>query len=142
MNKLFVAALISAFSFAASAQTVNGSDTVTITSPGPVISLPSQPRIMSQLEFSKFVGTYELSNGQTLSLFVRGNAKYAALKGEASHELVAKSGNSFVAKDRQLAVTIDLHDMAEPGGEVLMREPGSALASDDKGGHIVRLSFH
>jgi hypothetical protein len=130
MKTLVLASILSTVALTAAAQPVSDSSTVTITPKGPVIVAPSQPRAMSRDEFSHFIGSYELSNGDSIALFTRGLKKYAALHGEARHELVAASGNSFVAKDRQLKVTFVSGDDGEVvGGEVLMAMPADRLAA-------------
>jgi hypothetical protein len=142
MKQFIAASLFGLFALGASAQSVTDGNTVTINGAGPAITLPAEPRIMSAQEFGKFVGSYELANGKTLSLFVRGDLKFAAIKGEASHVLVAKSGNTFVAKDKQLAVTIDLHENSDVTGEVLIAAAGERLADGKTDSKVVRVAFH
>lgn len=141
MKAIIVASILAVIASTANAQSAGDSNTVTINAAGPVITLPAAARPMTSSEFGKFTGSYSLSNGKSLTLFVRGSAKYAAIEGEGSHILVAKSGNSFVAKDKQLAMTIELHDHAEPSGEVLIAVPGERLANGEMSQKVVKLSM-
>jgi hypothetical protein len=140
--KAFIfASLLSIIASTASAQPVDD-NTVTINAAGPAITLPSEPRVMTPSDFGKFAGSYTLSNGKTLSLFVRASTKYAVIEGGPMHALVATSGNSFVAKDKQLALTIELHDHGDATGEVLIAVPGERLANGETTDKVVRFAMH
>ncbi|HEY8097325.1 MAG TPA: hypothetical protein VIE65_14690 [Methylobacter sp.] len=129
--KIIVASILSMIAINAIAQPVTDSNTVTITAKGPVIVLPARTQAMSPGEFGQFAGSYELANGNSIALFSRGLKKYAALHGEAWHELVAVAGNSFVAKDRQLKVTLDRNDDGEvSGGEVFIVVPADRISKN------------
>lgn len=140
MKTLLIASALALAAAAASAQPT--SNTVTITSNQPTIDLPSRPFIMHAQEFRKYIGSYDLSNGKSLHLYVRAGTKYAAIEGGEEHALVAASDNAFVAKDRQLAVTIDLHEGGEVGGEVLMVVPEGKVADGTAGARVVRVAMH
>lgn len=127
--------------FTASAQPAADGNTVTITGNQKSIALPESPRAMSELEFGKYAGSYELSNGDSIALFTRAGAKYAALHGQPAHELVAKSGHTFVAKDLQLEVTIDKSDENKISGEVLMAVPSGTVAAGTQQ-HVVSVALH
>ncbi|MDO9193080.1 MAG: hypothetical protein Q7U12_09290, partial [Undibacterium sp.] len=68
---LMILFLLSAFSLPSAAQTAAEIDTVTITEPARQITIPSKLYKMWPEEFYKFVGAYDLSNGQVLALFDR-----------------------------------------------------------------------
>jgi len=69
------------------------------------------------------------ANGNSVALFSRGLKKYAALHGEPWHEIVAVGADSFVAKDRQLKVTLARDEYGEVnGGEVLMVVPADRIS--------------
>ena len=120
MKTLFAASILAFSTFAASAQPAAESNTVTITGKERAIVLPESPRAMTAAEFDKYVGSYELANGDSIALFTRAGVKYAALHGGVAHALVARNGNVFVARDCQLAVTIDMKDGGQASGEVLI----------------------
>ncbi len=141
MKALFAASFLALVAASASAQPPSNGNAVTITSHQPAIDLPSSPFIMHAQEFGRYVGSYDLSNGKSIHLFVRAGTKYAALEGEAEHVLVAASDNSFVAKDRQLAVTIELHEDGQVSGEVLMVVPNK-LADGTTQSRVVRVAMH
>lgn len=138
MKTFVLASILGAFAFSAAAQTTGNSETVTIS--GAKAGASQQVRTMSPDEFNRFSGSYELSNGQSLALFTRGLKKYAALHGEAWHELVATSSNSFVSKDKQLQMTIDVNESGEVRGELLMVVP-DRLAGGGSGGTRT-IAFH
>ncbi len=138
--KTLIAAALVLVSFAASAQPTSDSNTVTITGNQKSIVLPASPRTMDEQEFSKFTGSYELSNGDSIALFSSAGVKYAALHGQPAHALVAKNGNTFVARDLQLAVTLDKGDDGKVGGEVLMVAPADKTAGTQQ--HVVSVALH
>lgn len=129
MRKLFLCTVLSALSFSTFAQTANDVDTVTISKPLPRIEIPARTYHMTTDEFYQFRGGYELSNGQTLTLFQRGSSQYAQLSDQASHKIVATGANSFVALDKQLQMRIDLKDSGEVTGELLMVVPYKDVAN-------------
>ncbi len=141
MKTLLIASVLALAAATASAQPTSTGNTVTITGNQPVIDLPSMPYVMHAQEFGRYIGSYDLSNGKSIHLFVRAGTKYAAIEGEAEHVLVAASDNSFVAKDRQLAVTIDLHENGSVGGEVLMTVP-KRLADGTTESRVVKVAMH
>lgn len=124
--------ILSAFSLPSAAQTAAEIDTVTITEPARQITIPSKLYKMWPEEFYKFIGAYDLSNGQVLALFDRGRRMYAKISGQDSHEIVATAENAFVALDRQLQVRIDLHDNGDVSGELIMVVPSQKQSSLDK----------
>jgi hypothetical protein len=128
MKTLIAASALVLVSFVASAQPTSDGNTVTITGNQKSIVLPESPRSMDVQEFDKYAGSYELSNGDSIVLFTRTGIKYAALHGQVAHALVAKNGNTFVARDLQLEVTIDKHDDGMISGEVLMVVPAEKVA--------------
>jgi hypothetical protein len=99
-------------------------NTVTITGKGPTIDLPAYSHSMTAGEYSRYAGSYELVNGDSVALFTRGLKKYAKLHGGAWHEMVAATDASFIAKDRKLKVTfIADEDGRLVAGDVLMVVP-------------------
>jgi hypothetical protein len=127
MRKLFLYMALSTLSFSTFAQTTNDVDTVTISKPQPRIEIPARTYRMTPYEFDQFRGVYELSNGQTLSLFQRGNAQYAQVSDQESHKIVATADNAFVALDKQLQMRIDIKDNGDVTGELLMVVPTKNL---------------
>jgi hypothetical protein len=123
MKTIILCTLLSSISFAVLAQSdaPPSSDTpsITIGAKLPKYDLTQGVRQMQPDEFGKYVGSYELSNGKSLSLFLRGQKKYAMIDDEAMHEIVATRANTFVAKDQQLMMTIDRKEDGDAGGEVL-----------------------
>jgi|GEM_PF-6902084 hypothetical protein len=107
----------------------DSSSVVTITGKGPTIDLPAYAHSMTAGEYSRYAGSYELANGDSVALFSRGLKKYAKLHGGAWHEMVAASDASFVAKDRKLKVTfIADEDGRIVAGDVLMLVPDDRYA--------------
>jgi len=142
LKAIIFASTLSLIASTAFAQSNSDDNTVTINAAVPAITLPTEPRVMTADDFGKFVGSYTLSNGKTMSLFLRASTKYAAIEGESMHALVAKSGNSFVAKDKRLAITIELHDHGDASGTVLIAVPGARLASGETNDRVIKLTMH
>ena len=142
MKTLIAASALVLASFAASAQPAADDNTVTITGNQHSIALPESPRSMGVQEFSKFTGSYEMANGNSIALFSRAGIKYAALHGDVPHALVAKSSNTFVAKDGQLEVTLDRSDEGKVSGEVFMVVPVEKVAGGAAQQRVVNVAFH
>ena len=142
MKTLIVAAALAFTAFTASAQPAADGNTVTITGNQRTIALPESPRAMSEQEFGKFVGSYDLSDGSSIALYTRLGLKYAAIHGEAPHPLVAKDGHTFIAKDLQLAITIDKHDDGTVSGEVLKAVSSEKVAGGQTPQRAVSVALH
>lgn len=129
MKKLILCAMLSALSLPTLAQTQEPIDTVTIRQPELRIELPVTPYDMSAREFYKFKGSYDLANGQTLSLFERRNTRYAQVSNQEKRQIVAADKNTFVAMDRQLKVRLDIDDNGGATGELWMVVPANNQVS-------------
>ncbi|MGK5023214.1 hypothetical protein [Janthinobacterium sp. RB2R34] len=127
-----IAATISlSLCLAATAQTLPETRIVEVpgnASRAPSIDLPARAHYMHPDDFKPFAGTYELSNGDTLSLRRSGGAMYAQIGDGQEHRIIASSSNSFVALNRNLKVRIDHHSDGSVGGEVVMLVPPKQLA--------------
>jgi hypothetical protein len=86
---------------------------------------------MSESEFTKFKRTYELSNGNTLALFSRSDLKYAKIGDGNWHRIVATGPNSFISKDRQLQMEINVQNDETVSGYLLMPAAPSWVAGND-----------
>lgn len=122
---------LAAASTAATAQTLPPEHTVTVPGNALRIDVPEHPRYMMRQDFKKFVGTYDLSNGDTLELRLAGAVKYARIGQQEEHRIVATDRNAFVALDRQLKVRIDLNDDGSVDGELVMVVPAQNLSGGD-----------
>jgi hypothetical protein len=96
---------------------------VRISAPLNTIELPGKPRHLFRGDFDSYRGTYDLSNGGELMLTQRGKRIYATLGGGQERELVAAAHNVFVAKDRNLKITLVQEINHQMSGEVLIRHP-------------------
>jgi hypothetical protein len=139
MKKLVLLAVLGAMALTAVAQTAPKDETVTIS--GSKAESMQQTRSMTPAEFYQFTGSYALSNGDSLALFTRGQKKYAALHGEAWHEIVATSANSFVAKDSQLKIDIYREEDGLVHGDLYLPKAGTQTADGSKG-ELVKVAFH
>lgn len=101
------------------------------------IDLPARPRYMMADDFKRFAGTYDLSNGDTLSLRRSGPLMYARIGNQDEHRIIASSANSFVALDRKLKVRIDHNDDGSVGGELVMMVPSKQLADGTQTGETI-----
>ncbi|MGK5080837.1 hypothetical protein [Janthinobacterium sp. HLX7-2] len=115
-------------STAATAQTLPPEQTVTVPGRSLRIEVPEHPRYMMREDFKKFVGAYDLSNGDTLQLRLAGAVMYARIGNQEEHRIVATDHNAFVALDRQLRVRIDHNDDGSVGGELVMVVPSQNVA--------------
>ncbi|MBV8666503.1 MAG: hypothetical protein JO269_08480 [Burkholderiaceae bacterium] len=94
-------------------------DVNTVTVSG--IGVPRHPYPMGPDEFYKFKGSYDLANGQTLSLFNRGRVMFAKIGGQARHSIVAASPDTFVAKDHMMKIRFDpAHEDGDRTGELFL----------------------
>jgi hypothetical protein len=131
MKKFILCSILSALTLPAMAQSTQETETVTISNPALKIELPSKSYRMSSEDFYPFRGKYELSNGQTLSLFERVDGRYAQVSGQPSHKIIAAEHNAFVALDRQLKMRIDIKDNGEVDGELYMLVPSKKQANGE-----------
>ncbi|MES2049538.1 MAG: hypothetical protein V4447_14145 [Pseudomonadota bacterium] len=129
---LFLA--LSALPLSSTAQSTPEINTVTITQSTQLITMPSKLYRMTPEEFYYFKGTYELSNGQALTLFDRGRRMYAKMSNQENQEIVATANNTFVALDRRLKVRIDLHENGQVSGEINFVAPSVAQSKPDISG--------
>ena len=127
MKKLAFVAAIGALAMAGGAYAQSGdSDSVTISGPAHKIEIPDGNSQMRPENYYDYQGGYNLSNGKTLVISSRGSKMYAEVGDMGRHEMVATARNTFVAKDKKLEVTIDLHANAEPTGVLYMMVPVTA----------------
>jgi hypothetical protein len=141
MNKLALLSFVGAIALVSVAQAAPKDDPM-VTISGAKSEMQEQSRAMSADEFSRFAGSYELSNGSSIALFTRGQKKYAALHGEAWHELAATSSNTFVAKDHQLKIDIWRDDNGVVSGDVYIPKSDVQTADGGTGTHLVKVAFH
>jgi len=128
MKNYFLIAVFCSISLSAAAQTLPSIDTVTIKAAPLTLQGNIKTKFMDNETFYQFIGSYELANGQTLSLFNRGTQKYAAIEGYARHEIRATSANSFIANDRKLALQINFDENGNPDGHVLFAPASTDMA--------------
>ncbi|WP_058049742.1 hypothetical protein [Janthinobacterium sp. Ant5-2-1] len=122
---------LAAASLATTAQTLPPEHTVTVPGNALRIDVPEHPRYMMRQDCKKFVGTYDLSSGDTLELRLAGAVMYARIGKQEEHRIVATDHNAFVALDRQLKVRIDHNDDGSVDGELVMVVPAQNLSGGD-----------
>ncbi len=140
MKKIALLSFLGLMTLAANAQNAPQDSRVTIS--GAKSETAEQVRAMPADEFKRFAGSYELANGNSLALFTRGLKKYAALHGEAWHEIVATSANSFVAKDSQLRIDIYRAENGTVSGDVYLPKSDVQTAAGASGAQLVKVAFH
>ena len=112
---------------------------VRIVAPQYSIELPERRYPLFPGDFDKYRGTYWLSNGDEMVLKQRGQKIYASLNGRAEQELVAAARNVFVAKDRNLKMSLFADpEREEVKGEVFIRTTRS-LADGSFDWQVVQL---
>lgn len=128
MKRIILIALIAGAASTAQAQSQPPSgeieNAVRISAPQPTIELPAKPHHLFAGDFNVYRGTYSLSNGDEMLIQQRGRRIYATLSGREEKELVAAARNVFVAKDRDLKITLVADSFTDQiTGEVLIRHP-------------------
>lgn len=123
MRRLQVLISLGVLSLAATAQAAETSVQV----PGYRIELPAKAHHMFPEDFEVYKGSYELSNGESMTLTSFGSHMYAKIGKRPRTEMIAASGNQFVAVDRQFKMTLwEKQDDGTVGGEVLLLVPTDA----------------
>ncbi len=133
MKKIALFCIATSLSFAAIGQTTDKVDSVTIKATDTSINLPSNGYKMRLDDFYQFKGSYDLANGQTLSVYNQGMTMYAQVDGQDRHQIVASSSNSFVALDRQMKMRIVLGNNGNVSGELYLRSNMPANAHAGQG---------
>lgn len=133
MKQLMLVALLGSLSLAAPAQT-EPDNAVTIR--GYSIELPAKAYRMFPGDFDDYKRVYDLANGDTIAMTQTGQRMYARLGDGERKELVAAAPGVFVARDRELKITLRRDISGDFRGEVLMVVPGRATAQADEGRHI------
>jgi len=140
MKKLALLVVLGAMAMTSFAQSASKDEMVTVT--GSKSDATQQTRQMSPAEFNHFVGSYALSNGNSLALFSRGQKNYAALHGEAWHEIVATSANSFIAKDYQMKLNIYREGDGTVHGDLYIPKADAQTAAGRTSEQLVKVAFH
>lgn len=114
---------LAALTIAASAQTTPDLGEVRIPGPSLRIELPAQYSRVWTGGFDTIKGSYDLSNGQELRLWMRGNRKYAQVGDMPVREVIATSNFEFVALDKQLKIVLTEPLFGDLTGHLLMVVP-------------------
>lgn len=130
MKKIALIAALCAVSFAVSAQTSPATNNVTVHGPALKSIDSNNTYPMDSADFYQFKGSYNLANGDVLSLFNRGDLMFAKLDGQKWHRIVATGANTFVAVDKQLMMRIERHDNDDVSGEVLISASPDQIAKN------------
>jgi hypothetical protein len=141
MKKIALLCIAASFSCAALAQTTEKVDSVTIKASDSSINLPANGYKMRLDDFYQFKGSYELANGQVLSVFNQGRDMYAQVDGQERHQIVAANRNSFVSLDRQMKMRIVWNDLGNVSGEVYLRANMPANAQAGQGEQWMVFAF-
>jgi len=140
-TQLLLGVVLCAAAQGVGAQTPQNDESVTVKAPPLQIVVPEHTFNMDRLDFEKFRGGYELSNGQTLFLLHDGFAMYAELGHLGRHRIVASGPSAFVALDRKLQVKIALLPNGQVGGEVLIAMPARVAAAGQPQENVIRLAL-
>jgi len=143
MKKLLLAILLCGPLAAWSAPSDQDEPVVTVTGTAhPGIQLPNRQRTMTPGDYYNYIRDYDLANGQTLSVFARGETIFASVDGAVRHELVASNANTFYARDGQLKMNINLQGENDASGTLYMVVPQQTLADGTvRAAHIARVSW-
>ena len=131
---LFLSGLVAAISFGPVAVAQSDMSRVTIPRAPNTIELPSTYSRMWAGEFDTLLGTYDLSNGETLTLTKRVNRKFIQVGDKPKAEVIAVNDYDFVAVDKRYRVVLQepvfgdvtgylLIDRRMDRGDLSMTEP-------------------
>jgi hypothetical protein len=117
MKRLLLFAILGGLALSSAAQ--SEADT-SILIRGQQIQLPTKAHTMFRGDFDAYKGSYDLSNGETMTLRQVGSRMYAEVGNRARTELVAAARNEFVAVDRQFKMTLNRDWNGDVSGHMLM----------------------
>lgn len=137
MKRVLLFVLLGSLAMVSAAQDQTGSS---VEVKGAQINIPERAYPMFVGDLATYAGTYNLSNGQVMTLRRGGSRLYAQIGDQPAKKLVAASPNEFVALDRQLRITLNPDDYGGMMGEMLMVVPRS-VASTAGGDDVRRISF-
>lgn len=123
MKNLILVSSLAAVMFGASAQAPPAMSTVTIPAGPQTIELPERYSRMYDGGFETVVGTYDLSNGQVMTLSKRINRKYVRIGDGPKSEVIAAHDYDFVALDKKYRVVLQEPEFDEVRGYVLIALP-------------------
>lgn len=135
MKRLLIPTFLGLLALGASAQTEPDS---AVRVHARQIELPAQPYRMWQTNFDDYKGGYDLSNGESMTLFARGLRMYAVIGDRPMTEILAAKRNEFVAADAQFKMTLAL-ERGDVTGELLLKVPANASQARADGVETVRL---
>lgn len=123
MKNLILVSSLAAAIFGASAQAPPEMSTVTIPRGPLTIELPERYSRMYDGGFESVLGSYDLSNGQTMTLTKRVNRKYVQIGDGPKTEVIAAHDYDFVALDKKYRVVLQEPQFDEVQGYVLIALP-------------------
>lgn len=121
MKTLLLAAALAVIALPAAAQTPSDLERVTITAEAPkTIELPAKYSRMWAGEFDNLKGTYDLSNGDTMTMTKWVNRKFIRVGDGPRTEVVAVGDYDFVSLDRKYRVVLSEPVFGEVTGYLLI----------------------
>ncbi|MBB3120352.1 hypothetical protein [Pseudoduganella violacea] len=113
----------------------------TVRIPGQIdrIDLPATSYGMNVTNFASYRGSYDLSNGQELSLLAGTASMYAILDNGRKVRLIGAGTDTFVAEDRSLHMRLWRGIDGEVGGELLLAQPADMAGLDAP---LLRMAMH
>ena len=134
MKIVILAALAGMLAFAPTTyaqQEEQETTSVPVRAPELSIELPATYKKMWPDRYDEYRGSYNLANGQTLSIRSFGYNMYAYVDRDRWHKIVAVAPNTFVALDRKLKMEINLLGEDDANGWVTMVVPAQQLSSGE-----------
>jgi hypothetical protein len=129
MKRLLLCAIVGSLSLVATAQSEQDQAVVIR---GYQIDLPVKAYQLYSGDMNLYSGSYDMSNGQPLSLRHVGNRLYATVGNQAPKLLVASAHNVLVSTDRQMRLTLNRQSNGEFEGQVWL--VGARTASTGNAG--------
>ncbi|NVE01592.1 hypothetical protein [Massilia sp. BJB1822] len=114
-------------------------ETVRIPAQADRIELPATRYGMNVTNFASYRGSYELSNGQELSLTSGTATMYAILDHGRKVRLIGAGSDTFVAEDRSIHMRLWRGIDGEVGGELLLAQPVDMAGLDAP---LLRVAMH
>jgi hypothetical protein len=142
MKRLVLLSLLAGLSLGAAAQSSpDNLGSVKIPLPPASITLPEHASRIYLGGFDTLLGVYDMSNGQTMRLSMRGIRKYAEVGNLPKTEVVATNEYEFVGVNRTFKISLTEPLFGYVKGSVLIATPSPSLSGEPAGVQYQTLAF-
>lgn len=109
-------------------------------SPSQSIASPKKETRVDADDIYKFTGTYDLSNGKSLTLFSRLGELYAVVQGGKWHMLNYEGNNTFVSRDKTMKIHLDFQKDGQAEGGLYLADASTNLAQGNSQGEEIAIA--